>query len=451
VSSLERIYASLPGPLQYLALQYEGARVRRRNFGGDFRLRLASYLANDRRSEEETVRLRGDRLRAALRRAVAAVPFWRERLASSGIDPVRVSDPRDLAAMPILTKDEVLRIGPALLRGRVEGPTYVAHTSGTTGAGLVFPMTFDGRRDQWAVWARYRLRHGIEPGTWHAWFGGRAVIPAGTTHGPYWRVSRPLRQVIYSQYHLGPRTEREYLQDLGRRGLPFLHGYPSTLSLLADAALRHGDLPGYRPRWVTTGAENLLEHQRDRIREAFGVLPRQNYGQTEAVASFSECPAGRLHVDEDFAAVEFVPAGDGACRIVGTSFCNDAFPLIRYDTGDLARLDGDGCDCGLPGRVVASIDGRQEDLVELSDGSKVGRLDHLFKDMVRVAEAQIRQQRAGAVTIAIVPRAGWSKADEKELLDECRDRFGERLKVEVELVEAIPKSKSGKLRLVVRQ
>lgn len=451
MSSLERIYAKLPVPVQEFALLVEGVRVRRRNFGGDFAQRLARYVGNDRRSADETMRIRGDRLRAALRRAAATVPYWRDKLASCGIDPSRTSRPEDLVDLPILTKDEVIRLGAALRSAKTEGPTFLARTSGTTGAGLVFPMTLDGKRDQWAVWARYRLRHGIEPGTWHAWFGGRPIIPAHASRAPYWRVSRPLRQVIYSQYHLGPRTERDYLEDLARRGLPFLHGYPSTLSLLADAALRNPDVAPYRPRWITTGAENLLEHQRSLIREAFGAIPRQNYGQTEAVANFSECPAGRLHVDEDFAAVEFVPVGDGTHRVVGTSFCNDAFPLIRYDTGDLARLDGAGCDCGLPGRIVASIDGRQEDLVELSDGSRVGRLDHLFKDMVRIAEAQIRQPRAGAATIAIVPRPGWSKADERALLDECRERFGERLKVEIELVEAIPKTASGKLRLVVRE
>ena len=91
--------------------------------------------------------------------------------------------------------------------------------------------------------------------------------------------------------------------------------------------------------------------------------PGPALGLAEAVANISECERGRLHVDEDFAAVEFVPEQTGRRhRIVGCNFTNLATPLLRYDTGDLAVLDDDGCDCGRPGRVVASVDGRQEDL-----------------------------------------------------------------------------------------
>lgn len=435
MSSLERIYAKLPVPVQILAVHLEGWRHRRRVFGRYFLERLSDYRAHDALNPDAFEAIREARLRATRRRAAERIPYWRERLASG--------------APPILSKAEVVALGSRLHDVEAARGAPTAHTSGTTGAGLVFPFPDAARSDQWAVWWRHRMRHGIEPGTWQANLQGRTIVPGVPRRPVYWRVNGPGRQVIYSQYHFAPATERAYLADLERRALPWIQGYPSFVTLVAEAALRHG--VKLRPRFVTTGAENLLPHQRHAIREAFGVEPRQHYGQSEAVANFSECPAGRLHVDEDFAAVEFVPVGDGTHRVVGTSFCNDAFPLIRYDTGDLARLDGAGCDCGLPGRIVASIDGRQEDLVELSDGSRVGRLDHLFKDMVRIAEAQIRQPRAGAATIAIVPRPGWSKADERALLDECRERFGERLKVEIDLVEAIPKTASGKLRLVVRE
>jgi len=181
------------------------------------------------------------------------------------------------------------------------------------------------------------------------------------------------------------------------------------------------------------------------------VAPLQHYGLPEMVANASECPAGRLHLDEDFAAVELLPDTDGTVRILGTGFVNRAFPLVRYDTGDLARLESEPCVCGLPGRVLASVDGRQEDLLALSDGSEVGRLDHLFKDMEWIAEAQIRQDRGGRCRIDVVPRPGFTEADVERLLRECRARFGDRLQVAVAIVNSIPRSSTGKLRLVVRE
>jgi len=322
------------------------------------------------------------------------------------------------------------------------------HTSGTTGAGLIFDTTLDAIRDQWAVWWRYRLRHGLDPSTWSATFGGRSVVPGGRAEPPYWRTNLGGRQVLYSQYHLGPSTADAYLRDLCRRRLPWFHGYPSVLSLLAGLALdsRRGERP--RPRVITLGAENLLEPQRRVIAEGLGVAPVQHYGLAEAVANASQCLAGNLHVDEDFAAVELIPDGD-AFRIVGTALEIRAMQLIRYETGDRARPLEGGCACGLPGRVLERIDGRLEDLLELADGTRVGRLDHLFKDLVRVAEAQIVQEAPGRCVIRVVPREGFGADDSRALLAECALRFGDRLDARVEVVSAIPRTGRGKLRLVV--
>jgi phenylacetate-CoA ligase len=235
-----------------------------------------------------------------------------------------------------------------------------------------------------------------------------------------------------------------------RLALPWMHGYPSFIAYFAGLIEASGVRPP-RPRILTVGAENLLAAQTRVIRDVLGVEPIQHYGLAEMVANASQCPAGRLHIDEDFAAVEFLPVGDGTHRILGTSLTNLAMPFIRYDTGDLARLAEEPCRCGLPGRVIEAIDGRSEDLLELYDGTRVGRLDHLFKDAVRVAEAQIRQSAPGRCSIAIVPRRDFGIADRNALIEECRTRFGDRLDVDIVLVDEIPRTPGGKLRLVVRE
>lgn len=443
------LYAALPVLAQHVAVSLEGWRIRRSRFGADFERRLGAYRRLEHASVDEVSAYRGERLRRVLAHAAAASSYWRDRLADAGIRPDRVRSPGDLASLPILTKEEVIKNLDRMRWADAPQPEVSwVHTSGTTGAGLVFPITHAAVRDQWAVWWRYRMRFGIRREDWCATFGGRSVVPGSATRPPFWRLNLPGRQVLYSQYHLSPETAPAYLDDLRRRGLTWFHGYPSVLSMLAGFALdRSGPAP--RPRHITLGAENLLQSQRRQIADAFGVEPIQHYGLAEGVANASQCREGRLHLDEDYAAVECVPAGDGLVRIVGTNLENLALPLIRYDTGDVARLAPGGCSCGLPGRVLEAIDGRREDFVVLSDGSRVGRLDHLFKDLVGIAEAQIRQDRPGEILVAIVPRLGYSDADERALLDDCRQRFGERLRVRVERVNEIPRTASGKLRLVV--
>ena len=94
--------------------------------------------------------------------------------------------------------------------------------------------------------------------------------------------------------------------------------------LLADT-----DAPRPKPRVITFGAENLLGPQARAIREIFGVDPVQPYGLAEMVANASQCPEGRLHIDQDFAAVKLVPTGDGAYRVVG-----DPDALSKRSKGD---------------------------------------------------------------------------------------------------------------------
>jgi phenylacetate-CoA ligase len=169
----------------------------------------------------------------------------------------------------------------------------------------------------------------------------------------------------------------------------------------------------------------------------------------EGVANISTCPEGRMRVDEDFSAVEFVPAGNGQCRIVGTNFTKPAFPLIRYDTGDLCSLDARPCACSWPGRTVAAVDGRKEDYVVTRSGAKLGRLDLIFKDLVRIREAQIRQDSIGKITLLVVGASGYDRDDERRLLDEARKRVGDDLDVELSYVDRIPRTSSGKIRFVV--
>jgi phenylacetate-CoA ligase len=435
--------------LQSLALSAEGWRQQRERFGGEFRERLASYLAREHATDDEVLAVRREKLRRLLRHA-ATIPFWSARFRDAGLDPDRVDGPEDLALLPVLTKSEILLHGTKLVWPKTpRRELRTSHTSGTTGAGLVFQTTREAIRDQWAVWWRNRIRHGIVPTAWSATFMGRSIVSGGDDDPSPWRTNWPGRQVLFSQYHLRPATAASYARALVDMRLPWFHGYPSFIAYLAALIAEIG-APRATPRVITLGAESVLAPQVRVIREVFGVDPIQHYGLAEMVANASQCPAGRLHIDEDFAAVELVPSGDGTCRIVGTSLQNFAMPFIRYDTEDLARPARTPCGCGLPGRVLEAIDGRREDFLELNDGTRVGRLDHLFKDAVHVAEAQIRQETPGRCSILVVPREGYERADRDALLYECRERFGDRLDVEIEVVEAIERSARGKLRLVVR-
>ena len=118
---------------------------------------------------------------------------------------------------------------------------------------------------------------------------------------------------------------------------------------------------------------------------------------------------------------------------------------------DMATVSDRGCSCGRPGRVVAGIDGRLEDYIVLRNGTKLGRLDHLFKDMINIREAQICQRSSGDLLIRVVPSDRYTDADERTLLSETRLRVGESVEIEIARVEKIERTANGKLRFVVSE
>lgn len=447
---LEAVYLRLPVPLQHVAASLEGWRVKRARYSREFYRLLEECERRTFWSEERIRELRNRRLRALVEHCAATVPFYRDRLRESQIAPSDIRTIEDLVQLPILTKQEVQEAGTRLISEAVRRRhRAIAHTSGTTGGGLRFATTRSALREQWAIWWRYRRWHGIEPGTWCAYFGGRSVVPLTQAQAPFWRYNVPGRQVMFSGYHLSPEHLATYVAALRRLRLPWLHGYPSVLALLASYILEEGVDLGYSVSWITLGAENVLPQQVSVIERAFGVRPRQHYGMAEAVANISECERGRLHVDEDFAAVEFVPNPDGwGERVVGCNLSNLATPLLRYDVGDVVTLGG-SCDCGRPGRVVALVDGRSEDYVILKNGARLGRMDHIFKDMVNVREAQIYQPEVGKLVFRIVRRSEYGAADEAALLAEARKRVGDGAEICIDYVDRVERSRTGKLRFVV--
>lgn len=450
---LERIYRRCPVVLQDLVVSVEGFRIERARYSAAFWSQYAEALRRARLEPSAVAEYRDSKIRDLVEGAVAGTIYYKELFKKLGLKAADIRNANDLSVLPILSK-EFVRGNPDLFVSALvdKKDTVTCSTSGTTGSGLVFPATKAAVREQWAIWWRFRNLHGIRYGTWCGYFGGRLIVPATEKSAPFWRVNRPGRQVIFSSYHLSESTVDAYVDEIERREIPWLHGYPSSLALLAAMVLDRG-------RRVTTvshvsiGSENLNEHQSSMIEQAFGVRPIQHYGMAEGVANFSECANGHLHLDEDYAFAEFIPQVDGdGFRIIGTNFSNPAFPLLRYDVGDIAIAPIEiECSGSRMLRVVSKIDGRADDYLVAKDGTRIGRLGPIFKDMTSIRESQFTQTTVGQALLRVVKRAGYSAADERKLNELLFERLGGGVDVAIEYVSEIQKTKSGKLRLVVNR
>jgi phenylacetate-CoA ligase len=447
------IYYKLPIFAQNLACYYEGSRIRRNRFGKDFWRLLSEYESRNKWPYEQIAEYRDSKLREMIKHCYKTVPYYQKLFNEHGIDYNSIRTIDDLKVLPILTKQVINEnfndfISTAIPKNKM----VLASTGGTTGSGFAFYTTKEAISEQWAVWWRYRRNLGIKFNTWCGSFGGKTIVPRDQQDPPFWRVNAPCKQIYFSGFHINQKNWKAYVDEIKKKEIKWLHGYPSNIANLASYIISNG--VKIDVEYVSIGAENLLDYQIQNIQQAFGVKPVQHYGAAEGVANISEKLDGNLYVDEDFSAVEFVQHDESTDRIIGTSLTNWAMPFLRYDTGDLVpTVNKDMLKETLYGRKVESIDGRQSEFLVLQDGTKIsGAVFNLvFKEITSIKEGQIIQKDIDKIIVRIVKNNNYTTRDENILNKTLKERLGENVKFVYEYVDEIEKTVSGKLRAVVSE
>lgn len=420
-----------------VASAYQGIKERQRfgkRFGAqaEFLERVRAYDAARASDEQQSL----------LERFLAgpAVASYARALGIAlGGEPVEV-----LRRFPVIERQDLRRIAAEHRARQVRAA--VRCTSGTTGSPLCLPISRDAIEVEYAFVWNHRGWRGVTRRDRIATLAGHPVIPALQTRPPFWICLRGRQQMILSSYHLRRDRLRDYLAALADFRPDLLHGYPSSLDLLAQAALELGLRPVVA-KAVFTGSETLLPSQRTRIEAAFGVRVSNWYGNTEQSANIVECPDGRLHQRWEHSHVEIDDSG----MLVCTAFHNDAVPIVRYRLSDVVVPSREQrCPCGHSGRIIESIDGRIEDCIVGRDGTRFGRLDHIFKSDLPILEARLVQERAGAVRIEVVEMRPLTQAERDEVDTELRRRVGPDFDVEWRSVPSLPRGATGKLRFIER-
>lgn len=443
----QKLYESAPLWLQNIAVNVEGKIICKRRYNSHFYEELKRFEGHDYKPEEELKRFLLE---------VKNVVAYKESFTSELIKEL-VSDSSDvyalLARFPVIGKVQVKEHVEDYTNPEYPGKLFIMRTSGTTGSGLAFPYPVDFENKQWAIWWRFRRSLGIRFETWCGWFGGKRMIAPNNNKPPFWRVNNPGRQVMYSSYHMTKETVRLFYEDMKNRKIEWLHGYPSHIAKLSALMIDEGLEPLSGVKWVTTGAEGLVGNQIMLIQKAFpNAVIRSHYGQNEGVAIMNQDMTGDWYVEDDFSYVEFIPveSDSNLCRIIGTGFFNSAFPLIRYDTGDLATVERN--DDSTIKRIV-SIDGRTSNTIKQPSGHEIteAALSIVLHDFDNIKEAQFHQIAQDEVVLWVVKGVNYGDADESRLIEALNKAFDKGMKIGLKYVDSVERTKAGKLRLVMTE
>lgn len=452
---LLQLYHRLPGPARSVAASLHGYYLRSWRYGPETDRLVAEALEREQWGLAAWKLWQEERLAYVLHRAATQVPYYREQWTTRRRKGDR-SSWEYLENWPILEKQSVRANASAFVADDCKiQDMYHEHTSGTSGTSLSLWWSLRTVHAWYALFeARWRGWNGVSRHERWANIGGQLVSPVHQNRPPFWVWNKALNQLYMSSYHLASHLIPYYLDALDRYGIKYLWGYSSSLYALAREVKRCGR-SDITMRVAITNAEPLFDYQREAISRAFHCPVRETYGMAEIVAAASECGDGRLHLWPEVGLVEvFEKNGPVTAGISGDLVCtgllNADMPLIRYRVGDRGVLQATpvSCPCGRALPILASVEGRIDDVLYTLDGRQIGRLDPIFKDNLPVREAQIIQEALDQIRILFVPTSDFTPDDGRTLINRLRARMG-AVEVTLEKVHEIPRGASGKFRTVI--
>ena len=439
------------------------------------RLRYGELARTERASRAELLATQTRHLDRLLAHTAAHSPFYRERWGG------RAPRAADLQQLEPITRTDLVQHMDRLLtdcslsRKVLYGwlgkpgrhPYVVVATSGTTGEPVIVPYSHEAWTRAVALLSRGLSR--IASNTFDLMWTGRRAASI-VTRDPI-HLSPRLREAIAlkvpRQLHLAAGMPLEELIEQLERFRPTqITGYPSVIDLLARAQLA-GELH-IAPRRVTTGGETHPAGFRERLRAAWQAEVFDGYGLTETQVIAWECRAhAGMHIDEDAVVLEVVDEHDRVLpsealgdALLVTSLLSETLPIIRYRVGDLLRITDEPCVCGRPFARIVSVDGRQEEWLDLRNGSGAPvRLRPSVVEAPLQTTADIRRFQLrnpdGKCQVLVVPHrpaAGLDAAIRQRLVAAVASRGVPADAVAVTIVETIDdeRGRTDKRRRVVR-
>ncbi|WP_027356651.1 phenylacetate--CoA ligase family protein [Desulfofundulus thermocisternus] len=320
-------------------------------------------------SREQLRILQLERLKLTIERVYRNVPFYRQRFIEAGIKPSSIRTLEDLRRLPFTTKQDLRDNYPfGLFAVPMSDVVRVHASSGTTGKPTVVGYT----QNDINTWAELIARSLTCAGATrfdvvqNAY--GYGLFTGGL--GLHFGVERLGATVVPVS---GGNTRRQLMlmQDFGTT---ILTCTPSYALYMAEEGQKMGlDFKKLPLKAGVFGAEPWSERMRQQLEEKLDLMALDIYGLSEIMGPgvAMECAAKQgMHIWEDHfipeiidpATGEVLPPGEQG-ELVITTITKEAFPLIRYRTRDITRIDPEPCSCGRTHVRIKRITGRSDDML----------------------------------------------------------------------------------------
>jgi len=234
-----------------------------------------------------------------------------------------------------------------------------------------------------------------------------------------------------------------------------LEANPSLLAKLCRYAVESKQTI-FQPGLIVITYENPTKLHYRQIRRVFTCPTASSYGTTETGYVFMQCEAGKFHQNSEFCRVDFQPlkkehGGPLLGRILVTPFHNDWYHLVRFDVGDLVRLDEQAkCACGRhTGMILSATEGRFVNATLTCSGRLVTsrELDNNLSVIEDIDEYKLEQINTDSYDLHLVSRQPDKPQVTNAAVSILENLYGKQAKITVMLEDKIAPESSGKYRI----
>lgn len=390
---------------------------------------------------EERERYYNEKVRQVVQFAYDNAPAVKDKLDKAGVKPSQINTTRDLELVPTISRDEIIELQKAnppfggLLAVPVEslyriiyspGPIYIPLGSteyANSARKILFAVGF--RRGDPVILSMpnlYMAGSSVEDAML---LDGIVSISAGTGNT---ELQVAMMHDLSIKGYIGTPT---FLMNMVRKAEELGYNYRQDFKL--QCALVWG--------------EPLLPEVRNTLEQDYGIRLADGIGV--GVGLDLGCYCGQrngFHITEE-QFVEIVepdtgkqlPPGEVGALLV-TGFSNNAFPMIRYMTGDLSSLITEPCPCGRTSPRLTGILGR------VGDSIKVRAL-YLTPGQVKTAASKFPEISNYQV---VVSRVGYKDQmtfnleladetiDQDKFFKELQASFQDTCRVRIDKINVVP-------------
>ena len=262
-----------------------------------------------------------------------------------------------------------------------------------------------------------------------------------------------MKLVIFDAFRLSEEYARTICKTMKKYHIHCIHAYPSALFQFCKLC-KKVDLDLSFIKLCRLTSEQITEEELHFFKHNFNFKLSYSYGHSERLILAGNTPfTDNYLVEENYGYLELVnndkviKSTDTLGEMVGTSFNNRYFPLIRYKTGDYTTY----CSMGEQ-RMLGKIQGRwQNSLIYCADGRKISTASLNLHNQIyeKIDGLQYLQEKKGELNILIVKGKTYDDCTEQEILSFYKKCIGNDTVINIKYVDKLTLKPNGKFVLLI--